>query len=663
MSKKRKFNRKMQKKLALLFIGILLVLIVLNIRVSLISAKSGDKYKKQVLSQQKYDSREIPYKRGDILDRNGTVLAMSQKVYNLVIDCKTINSKDKKEVQKFLEPTVKALVDQLGIDEGELRTLLTSEETATSQYYILKKGITLEEKQAFESYTTIPKDERKNFTEEERAARDHVSGVWFEDQYIREYPGGTLASNLLGFSNANNQGTSGIERYYDSQLNGINGREYGYLNEDLELKRTTVKPENGNKIVSTIDSNIQGIVEEKIQEFNETYKNGPNQSLKGKGSSSTNVIVMNPSNGEILAMADSNNYDLNEPHDLSNYYSEAEIAQMSEEDKVEALNGIWKNYTVSNPIELGSTFKPMTVSAALESASVTEDSTYFCDGYEMIAGIRIACANTSGHGHETLGDVLKNSCNDGIMQISRAMGKDVFRKYQADFNFGRLTGIDLSGEEAGELHIDNMGPVELATDSFGQGFSATMIQEISAFSSVINGGFYYKPHVVNKILDENGNLMKNIDPILQRQVVSRETSNTVKKFLQRGVAEGTGRKAKVEGYSMGGKTGTGETLPRGNHEYVVSFIGFAPVEDPKVVVYVVVDRPNVENQADSSYAQEVAKNIFTDILPYMGIQKDEGESASNNNHEEGSEIGAENPNIPAPPKGSNQEQSDQEYQP
>jgi stage V sporulation protein D (sporulation-specific penicillin-binding protein) len=666
VKKTRKFTRTMQKKLAALFILILLALIGLNLRVSMISAKSGDKYKKEVLSQQRYDSRTLPYKRGDIKDRNGTILATSTKVYNLVIDCKAINEEEK----GFVEPTIRALVDYLNVDEEQVRGILTNEDTKNSQYQVLRKEVSAEEKKEFEDYLTIPED--SNLSKEEKALKQKVQGIWFEDEYLRTYQYNSLASNALGFSNKYNQGNTGLEGWYSEELNGVDGREFGYLNEDSELLRTTIKPVNGNNIVSTLDFNIQSIVEKYIAQFEEEHKDGPQEETKGKGSVATTVIVADPQNGAILAMATSNNYDLNNPQDLSKYYTEEEIESMDEEATNAALNELWKNYAISNTIELGSTFKPMTVAAALDSASVEEDAHYFCGGKEIVADREIKCANVNGHGDESLGDVLKNSCNVGIMQISRAMGIQNFQKYQSIFNFGRTTGIDLPGEEQGALHLgDKMQEVELATDSFGQGFTATMVQEVAAFSSVINGGYYYKPRMVGKIEDADGNLVKSIDPILLKQVISKSTSEILRGFLQRGIEEGTGHYAKVEGYSMGGKTGTAEQFPRGNGKYLVSFIGFAPVDNPKVVVYVVVDRPNVEEQAQSQFAQEIAKNIFTDILPYLNVAKDEGVAAEKDQEETtdseaqniegeqgegreaGIEYGAENTDIPAPPEEEN----------
>lgn len=599
--KEKKFTRKMQKKLAVLFLMIMMALIGLSGRLTYINAESGEQYSKQVLSQQQYDSRTIPYKRGDIVDSKGTVIATSEKVYNIILDCKIINSKE-----DYVEPTISALVTAFGIEEAEIREALTNKKD--SSYYILRKQLSYEEIQAF-----IEMDN-------DNVKYPNIKGVWFEEEYVRKYPYSTLASDIIGFSSRDNTGFWGIEEYYNEELNGINGREYGYLNNDSNFKRTTKAAVNGNTVVSTIDVNIQNIVEKHIAAFNAEN----NYDGTGKGSKDTGVIIMNPNTGEILAEASAPNFDLNNPYDLSGFYSEEELAAMDEAKKLEELNLLWRNYAISDTFEPGSTFKPFTIAAGLESGKLTGNETYFCDGSEIIAGYTIDC--TSVHELQTVEQALVNSCNDALMQMSYAIGPKIFTEYQSIFNFGKKTNIDLPGEvNAASLiyKLENMKTLDLATNSFGQNFNVTMTQLIAGFSSIINGGFYYKPHIVNKVLNENGGIVQNIKPTLVKQTISSDTSEKLKQYLYMTVQEGTGKKAKVDGYSMGGKTGTAEKVGRTKDKYLVSFIGYAPADRPEVVIYVVIDEPNVEKQANSGLASKLAKDIMTEVLPYMNIFPDQ----------------------------------------
>lgn len=607
----------MQIKLMAIFAFVLLILVGLNIRIAYINMKSGDTYTRQVLSQKEYDSQTIPYRRGEIQDRNGNVLARSEKVYNLILDCYQVNSDE-----KYIEPTVRALVSVFGIDEDKARSLITAEDTKDSRYQILKKQLTAEEKEAFEAYVST---EDKNLTTEQVQEKNRVQGIWFEETYQREYLMNTLASNVLGFSNSINQGVCGIEAYYDDILNGTNGREYGYLNTDSELERTVIEPEHGNTVVSTIDVNIQQIVEKYIAEFDEEYGDGPNsEETNGKGSKTTGVIVADPNNGEILAMATNHGFDLNNPQDLSSLYTESELAAMTDKETSAALTSMWSNFCVSEDYEPGSVFKPVTVASALECGALTGDETFVCDGGEFVTDTQINCDNVYGHGTETLSDAIANSCNDALMQIAFKMKVDNFCRYQNLFYFGSRTGIDLPNESTGTVYSENnMHEVELATSSFGQSLTCTMVQEVAAFSAVINGGYYYRPHVVRQIKNADGAVVKNIEPTLLRQPISSKTSSMLREYLEAGVSGGTGQKARVPGYRVGGKTGTAEKYPRGNGKYLVSFIGAAPIDDPQVVVYVIIDEPNVEDQATGGYAMVIARKIMMEILPYLNIPQTE----------------------------------------
>ena len=592
-SKKRKMTGTMKKKLAGLFVLILLAFVFLIIGITIINAKSGDKYTKQVLaqSQQQYDSTTIPYKRGDILDRSGNILATSIKVYNVILDCQVVNSRE-----SFKEPTKQALSEYLGIDEDTVEELLTSEETKDSPYQILKKQISMDEKKNFEKMTEIPadKEEAKALSEEETVRRNNTQGVWFEEDYERTYPLNELACDVVGFTYSGNTADWGLEGYYNSTLNGTDGRKIGYFNDDASLDQNIIDPVNGNSLVTTLDVNIQSVVDKYIEAFMENLKDGPNTDYRG--ARNIGVIVANPKNGEILAMGSNDPYDLNNPRDLTAQYSDSEIKAMNDDQTKEALYKMWRNYCITDAYEPGSVVKPITVASALESGSITEEDTFVCDGGEQVADRYINCAvYPDSHGTETVGEAIQNSCNDALMAIGRKMGKETLLSYQDKFNFGTRTGIDLPGEGTGILFsLDNMFDTELATTTFGQGFTCTMIQEIAAISACINGGTYYQPHLVKEIRDQDNNTIKSISGNVLKEVISQEVSADIRKYMGMSVEHGTSQTAKIPGYSMGGKTGTAEKVPRGNHKYLVSFVGFAPLDDPEVVIYVVVDEPNVE---------------------------------------------------------------------
>lgn len=611
-----KFSKKMQKKLVVLFVIIALLLLGLIVRLMYIEHTSGKKYEKKVLSQQKYDSTVIPYQRGNITDCKGTILATSVDVYNVILDCKVLNS-DSADI----DPTIDALITCFPqLNETDLRNLITDK--PKSQYNVLAKKLSYEEIRAFEDMQAAEKEasDKKSGDAEKKGK---INGVWFEKEYQREYPYGSLASAVVGFTTSGNLGMNGVENSYNSVLNGTNGREYGYLNSDSNFEKTVIDAQNGNDVTLTIDANIQKIVEDKIAAFEEEYRDAARE---GAGSKHVGVIVMNPQNAEVLAMANYPNYDSSNPRDLSAYYTQEEIDAMDDDAELDALNQLWSNFCITYTYEPGSTVKPFTVACGLDTGTLDQNRTFICDGYETISGHDIHCVNTNGHGLETVEDALKNSCNDALMQMSYDIGPENFSKYQQIFGFGTKTNIDLPGEARTDSLIyteDQLSTINLATNSFGQNFNVTMIQVASAFCSIINGGNYYQPHVVKKITDENGNVIQEDNGTLLKKTVSSSTSELLKQYLYATVSDGTGKYAKVPGYSMGGKTGTAQKLPRGQGNYLVSFIGFAPVDNPQLLVYVVVDEPNAEEEFHSTFAQEIAKGIFEETLPYLNIYPDE----------------------------------------
>ena len=597
----KKFPLRMQRKLVMLFMAVILAFVVLIGRITWINASKGSSYTKVVLDQQNYNSRVISYKRGDIVDRNGTKMATSERVYNVILDVAVLT--DNGEKDDYIEPTKAVLEECFGIKGSVVDNLI--EENPDSQYEILKTGVDYETAQKFNEID----DDDKNYP--------NLRGVWLEDDYTRTYPYGSLASDVIGFTYSGNAGAIGLESAYNDVLNGTDGREYGYFDTESSLERTVKPAKNGDTVVSTIDVTLQSIVEKCILEFNEEHAGD------GKlGSKNTAVMIMNPNTGEILAEASYPNFDLNSPRDLSAIYSDEEWDKMSEDEQVSAMNDLWRNFCVSDAYEPGSTAKPFTIAAGLETGKLNGSETYYCGGSKNVLGTEISCAHREGHGTETVQDALAYSCNVALMDMGLVIGADDFTRYQHIFGFGEYTGIDLPGEAetAGLLYsADNMTDIDLATNSFGQNFNVTMTQLMSAFCSLINGGYYYEPHVVKQIQDEDGNVIETKDPVLLRKTVSSETSQTIRGYLKATMDYGTGKKAQVDGYEIGAKTGTAEKLPRGNGKYLLSYIACAPASNPEVAIYVVVDEPNVEVQADSSLVLGLSKAIMEEAFPYLGI--------------------------------------------
>ena len=629
----KRFTISMQRKLIVLFSLVLLAFIVLEVRLFLINRDNGQAYTMQVLSQQAYENQTIPFKRGKILDCKGTVLADSQLVYNVIVDSKLILEKD-----VYLDPTLDAL-ESLGVNRNRIKEYITNH--PSSQYYIALKNLSYQDRKAYlERVEQGIAQEKKQKIPAAQRVYDNIKGIWFESGYSRFYPHGDLACTVLGFSGSGNVGTGGLEEYYNDTLNGVAGRKYGYLDDNLNMEQTMIEAVDGNNLVLTLDANIQSIVQKVLNWHNEEYKN---LNHAGLGSNNVGCIVMNVNNGEILAMAGTPFYDPNQPSDLAalwgmpkldekdapadGYLTYTDLLTMSDEDKPRYLNALWRNFCISDYYEPGSTAKPFTVASGLETGTIDPDMSFYCGGYLMIDGFQIKCHNIDGDGYLTVGEAVEYSCNVCLMQMAELIGKENFTKFQNIFNFGLKTGIDLADEARTDQFISdsNMTDSMLATNSFGQNFDVTMIQLMSGFCSLINGGNYYEPHLVKKITSPSGVKLKTIEPRVLKKTVSEETSEKIREYTIQVVEghDGTGETARPAGYRIGGKTGTAETLPRFNGEYIVSFIGYAPAMDPQIAVYVVVDRPNVDEQDDPTYATELVRKIFTEVLPYMGIYMSE----------------------------------------
>ena len=591
-----------------MFTAIVLAFVFLTGKAVALNLVKGEEYQKKVMSQMRSGSQIIHFKRGDILDTNDTVLATSERSYNVILDVAGLLETKTSYQNKKINATVEALVKGFDLDESDLREILQDE--SDSRYVILKKDVDYETGKDFQTKM----DKSKN-----------IVSVTLEDSYTRTYPYGTMASDVIGFTSSGNSGTIGLEAYYNNELNGTDGKKTGYLSSGSSSENVVKSPTDGNSIVTTIDANLQAIVEKHILELNERLRDNYRE---GEGTKNTAVIMMDPNTGAILAEASYPNFDLNQPRDLSKYYTTEEQEAMTEEERLETLNALWRNFCVSDTFEPGSTMKPFTMAAGFETGKLTGDETYVCGGSYSYEGVAkpVSCIATDGHGTETLKQVLENSCNVGMMHIADTLGAEDFCRYQHIFGFGEYTGIDLPGEgDTSNLlyTADNMQPIDLGTNAFGQNFNVSMTQLAAGFCSLINGGNYYEPYLVKEIRNAQGDVVETKTPVLARKTVSQETCEILKDYMLGVVEEGSGKSAQVEGYAIGGKTGTAEKLPRSQGKNLNSFIGYAPQENPEVMIYVVVDEPNLAQQAASYLATRLSADIMKEAFPYLNITKSE----------------------------------------
>lgn len=645
VKKIKRLTDQMRGKLILVFIGIICLFFILAVRLTYWTVNKGSEFETKVLGQQKHDSSVIPFERGKIYDRNGNILATNEKIYTLVLEPKNILLRKK----KYETTTINALHEYFGFSKKNLKKVI--EGNKDSYYVVYKKNMTYDEVAKFQKFLDMADDSMKGVSDtkkEKIESARQVKGISFEEDYKRIYPYNSLACRILGFTSSGNVGNWGIEQSYNEQLNGVNGRAYYYFNEELDQEQTVKEAKNGNSVVSTIDMQIQKIIEEKLNDFDSKI-----------GSKVTNILVMDPQNGEILGMASSNPYDLNEPMDekkLLSLYSQSEIDEMKaytqekeaeeaseeesgeesseetteQEDKdtekkktiYDAFYELWRNAIISDTNEPGSTYKPFTVATGLESGALTGNENYFCTGSLMVGKRNIGCSHV--HGNITLKDAVAKSCNVAMMNIAFNEGAETFYNYQNLFGFGRSTGIDLPGEAETKNLVYNASnysnSVTLATNAFGQNFNCTMMQMAAGFCSLINGGNYYRPHIVKQIQNDGGDVVKDVRKEVLRKTVSEETSASIRSYMQETVENGTGTKAQIEGYTIGGKTGTAEKIPRNKKDYYVSFIGFTPVEKPELLVYVTIDEPNVSFQANAGLAVELEKSCMEEIVNVLGIK-------------------------------------------
>ncbi len=585
----KRFTRSMRIWLFILFCAFIVAFVGLEVRIYKINRDNGDRYRKQALSQQAYTNTQLDYQRGTIKDRNDTTMAVSIRKYNLVLESRTLRTDE-----EYYAATLDAISGHFGVSRELLEEQV--KKNPDSMYLRIKELMELD-------------SDRVEAFEEKMKENSNIQGVWFEETFKRTYPLKNVACNIIGFMSSENQGTYGVEESYNDVLCGVTGREYGYFDSDMKLQRTIKEARDGDSVILTIDANIQQLIEQEIQNF---QKNDV-------GANRVAVMLMNPRNGEVLAMATDSTFDLNDPGKMDYMYTQEEQDAMTDEEKNECQSVMWSNFCIGSAYEPGSTYKPFTVAAALDENLVNDNSTFVCTGVKKVADREIHCSNRSGHGTLELRHSLMESCNSALMEIGGRMDRAQFSKYNRLYGFGQKTGIDLPGEASGLIHSEEeLNPVELATSSFGQTQTMTMVQMLSGFCSLVNGGNYYQPHVVKEIQNSEGDVVESVNPVIVKKTTTEDTSRKLRSYLKSTVEEGTASPAKVKGYSIGGKTGTAEKRPVSEKNYLVSFIGCVPAEDPDVAVYVIIDEPHVKDQAHSTYATKFAHKILKKVLPFLG---------------------------------------------
>ncbi|CUO00881.1 peptidoglycan D,D-transpeptidase FtsI family protein [Roseburia inulinivorans] len=569
MYRNKTFNR---KKVMIVFVAVFFIMMFLIGRLVYLMIFCSEYYGNKAENLHERE-RDIKAARGKLLDANGTVLATNKSVCTISVIHNQMEEPEK---------VIAMLVKELGISEETARKRVEK----VSSIERVKTNVAKETGDAIRAYG--------------------LSGVKVDEDYKRYYPYGTLASKVLGFTGADNQGILGLEVKYDEYLQGTNGKILTLTDaRGIEIENageSRLEPVNGYDLCLSLDYNIQMYCEQAAKKV-----------CTKKSADSVSVIVMNPQNGELMAMVNYPEFDLNDPFTLVGDTGES----VSAEEKQNLLNKMWRNQCISDTYEPGSTFKIITAAAALEEGVVKLDDAFFCPGYKIVEDRRIRCARTTGHGAETFETGIMNSCNPVFMELGERLGAENFVGYFKQFGLLSKTNIDLPGEAGTIMHkTENIGPVELATISFGQSFQITPIQLVTTVSSIINGGTRVTPHFGVSVQDADGNTAKTFSYETHENICTAETSETMRYLLEKVVSEGTGKNAKIEGFSIGGKTATSQTLPRSDHKYISSFLGFAPADNPQVLVLVVINNPQGIYYG-GTIAAPVAKEIFENILPYL----------------------------------------------
>lgn len=574
MRKNKTYNK---KKTVVVFMGCIFLLVGLIGRLVYLMVFRSDYYAQKADDLHERE-RDIKAARGKILDTNGTVLAANKTVCTISV----IHSQIKEP-----EKVIAMLVKELGISDEEARKRVEK----VSSIERVKTNVEKEVGDKIREYG--------------------LDGVKVDEDFKRYYPYGDLASRVLGFTGGDNQGIIGLEVKYEDILKGIDGKILTTTDaRGVELNgigESRVEPVAGYDLVTSLDRNIQEYAQQEALRV-----------MEQKEADAVSILLMNPQNGEIYACVNVPEFDLNQPFQLNNG---ADVSTLSNDQLQEQLNRMWRNSSINDTYEPGSTFKIITASAGLESGAVTMEDTFSCPGFRVVEDRRIHCAKRTGHGSETFVQAIENSCNPVFIDVALRMGVDEYYKYFKKFGLLEKTGIDLPGEAGTIMHKkENIGQVELATMAFGQSFQITPIQLAATVSSLINGGQRVTPHFAVEVRDSDGVLMKTFDYGKGERILSEETSEQMRYALEMVVKEGGGKNGQVEGYRIGGKTATSQTLPRSANKYISSFLGFAPADDPVILGICIIYNPQGVYYG-GTIAAPVMKNIFSNVLPYLGIEK------------------------------------------
>jgi len=563
-----------KKKLFFFIICVIILMIVLVVRLSYLMVCKSLYYSDKAEDVHQRE-RVIKAARGCILDRNGEIIASNKTVCTVSVIYNQIEDSEK---------VIEVLSKELSMDAEEVRKKVSK----VSSIEKIKSNVDKEIGDRIRAYD--------------------LAGVKVDEDYKRYYPFSTLASKVLGFTGADNQGIIGLEVWYEEYLKGDDGKILTTTDakgvEIADVVENRVEPVAGLNLVTSLDVNIQKYCEQAAM-----------KTLEAKEANYVSIIVMNPQNGEIYAMVNAPEFDLNNPYEL-NYETETEF---SANEKMDALNKMWRNQVINDTYEPGSTFKMITATAAIELGVVNESTGFSCPGFKIVDDRRIRCHKTTGHGAETFQEGLLNSCNPVFIETGLRLGKENLFLYMDKLGLMKKTGVDLPGEAGSIMHnIDNVKNVELATMSFGQSFQITPLQLLTATSAIINGGRLVTPHFGVMTVDEDGNIVEEFQYCETSGVIDETTSEKMKSMLEKVVSEGGGSKCQIEGYLIGGKTATSEKLPRGNGKYIASFIGFAPADNPEVIAMCIIDEPTGIYYG-GTIATPVIREVFENILPYLGV--------------------------------------------
>lgn len=569
-----------KKKMLVVFSAAVIIIFALLGRLVYLMVFDAEYYQKRAEALHERE-REIKAARGEIVDRNGVVLATNKTVCTISVIHSQIEDPEK---------VIRILAEELELPEETVRKRV---EKVSS----MEKVKTNVEKETG--------DKIRNY---------NLAGVKVDEDFKRYYPYGELASKVLGFTGGDNQGIIGLEVKYEDVLKGTNGTILTVTDaRGIELEgiaENRVEPVAGNTLKVSLDYNIQSFCEQAAEKV-----------MEEKQAEAVSVLLMNPQNGEILAMVNVPEFDLNDPFELP--AEEGGQESVSDEKKQELLNQMWRNRCINDTYEPGSTFKIITSAACLEEGVVHLEDTFSCPGYRIVEDRKIRCHKVGGHGSETFVQGIQNSCNPVFMDIGLRLGAERFYDYFSQFGLLNLTNVDLPGEAGTIMHRkEDIGLVELATMTFGQSFQITPIQMLTTVSSIINGGRRVTPHLGVEMLDKKGNTLETYSYKEEKGVVSEETSETMRMLLESVVSEGSGKNAYIEGYRIGGKTATSQTLPRSANRYIASFIGFAPADQPQVIGMVIIHDPQGVYYG-GTIAAPVLKDIYDNVLPYLGIEKEE----------------------------------------